>query len=164
MPTEDETTTITHSTAIDSTSVLHPSCPPEEQIQAHAPREERLDGIVRDSSPGPSGVDVDDRHETTQHSSPDTDAQAGAEDSTRRDKRDVSEDATEYSSTIGSPETPSDSDGKLARSMATAALGRGSPRASEEGPRYLSYPSSIGRQKVCIPTYSTSVYMDRIGN
>lgn len=148
MPTEDETRSIAHAEAIDATSSIHASCPPEEQIQAHAPREEREDGILPDSSSSTSGV-VDDRHETSPPRTTDPDAQAGAQDPRRQGKNDEVEDSADFSSPLASPETPSDSDGKLARSMATAVLGGGSsPRASDDRPRYLSYPSLGGRQKV----------------
>lgn len=164
MPTETDPTPPPQAQDIDSTATLHTSCPPEEQIQSHAPREERIDGPMPDASPGASGI-VDDGHEISRapQRTAEEDARGGAEeDPSRREKIDNVEDGpeAEFSSPIGSPEASSDSsDGKLARSMGAAVLDRGrrSPRTrpivreeSLDGPRYLSYPPHPGRQKVRI--------------
>ena len=143
MPTEDGTTAIPHSDPIETSSSIHASCPPEEHIEAHAPREERVD------SPLPATGSVHERHEIRHDQPAEVDAQPGAIESSPQEKLAHSEDVTESPSPAGSPETASDSDVRLARSMATAALG--SPRTNgEDAPRYLSYPPLVGRRKVRI--------------
>lgn len=146
MPTEDETTALPHAPPIESSSALHASCPPEEQIEAYAPREERVDSALPESATTPSAA-VDERHETRQELPSEPDAQPGAIDASRLEKREHVEDVAQSPSPAGSPEPTSDSDVRLAQSMATAAFG-GGPGVGEEAPRYLSYPSLEGRHKV----------------
>lgn len=155
MPTEDETTAIPHGAPIETSSSLHASCPPEEQIEAHAPREERVD------SPLPEAISVNERHETRQDQPVDVDAQPGAIESSPQGKLGHSEDVTESPSPAGSPETSSDNDVRLARSMATAALGS-SRSNGEDAPRYLSYPSLVGRRRVSILWNFSSEVEDEI--
>lgn len=164
MPTETDPTPIPHAQDVNSTASLHTTCPPEEQVQAHAPREERIDGPLPNTSPDDAGI-IDDRHASSEEGqrtrTEDAIVQTGADSELKHDEiREV----VEFSSTTGSPEVSSArSEGTPAQSTPTATLRgvereRRSPKARAvankevlDRPRYLSYPSFPGRQKVGIP-------------
>lgn len=143
------------------------SCPPEEDRESHA--QQRVD------TPQVSQIDGEiDEHtnlrESTSTSGQEEDARAGAvpeeEDRSRGEERGQGEDgeksehssAVEYASVgvgttdspspVGSPDAAgSESDVRLAQSMATALLGGESPSESREtGPRYLHYPPGSREQ------------------
>ena len=157
MPTPDETTTsVARTPPIQQSSsrASFASCPPEEEREPHPPREARSQSAQQDSRPAESR---EDGHTTRQDIRTERDAQAGASqiESPReeREKGEHIEDAatgsvTEAPSPVGSPEGSSDSDVRLAQSMATTALG-GSTESNETAPRYLCYPP-LNRNRVCV--------------
>lgn len=122
------------------------SCPPEEQREPRAPRDERIERV---DTPHPASVDdrttdqdnVSDL--TTQETMPDRDSISGTQDvvgtEQRPPKGEHIEDAgilvEPPSPTVGSPDVPSDSDMRLAQSMSTAAISPATPP-----PQYLHFP------------------------
>ena len=160
MPTPDDETTAaippTPSLENSSSRASFASCPPEEDRERHAPQAARLAPPARRERI-PSET-VGEEHTTRQVPTPEPDAQPGAagRSSAReaRDKAEHVEDAGsvvavlpgESPSPVGSPETASDSDVRLAQSMATAALS--SPLEHVDTLRYLCYPP-MNRNRVC---------------
>jgi hypothetical protein len=152
MPTPDEDSVVPPTPPNDLTSsrASFASCPPEEEREAHAPREPRADSTQPTSAE--ALIDVDDEHAIRQVATPEPDAQIGASREGERDgeKAEHVEDAgivlgSELpSSPSGSPaETGSDSDGRLAQSLATTALdssGRRIESEDDNAPLYLYYP------------------------
>lgn len=147
MPTPDETrNVVARSPPLESSSsrASFASCPPEEDRETHAPRETRAD------TPPILGESFQDiAHTSRQNSTSAPDTQAGAlhirrEQHVEQEKAEHVEDASiarESPSPVGSPDVGSDSDVKLAQSMATAMLGSGEP-----APRYIYFPPEYRNQ------------------
>ena len=154
MPTpEDDTATVLPTPPIEASSsrASFASCPPEEEREPHAPREARLETPqILDTSGVRSSA-----HETTGEDMPEPRIQMNTSqiDTGREEleKGEHIEDASpgnvaESPSPVGSPETSSDGDLRLAGSMATAALAGASD--VETKPRYLFYPP-LNTNRVC---------------
>ena len=125
------------------------SCPPEEDREPRAPREARVDTALDEPT---SSTAIIDGHATAQLPTPDRDEQTGGSERSRGqeeagEKAEHVEDAgiiaTDSPSPIGSPDAPSESDARLAQSMATAGLSSG-----ESAPQYLYYPP-LDKERVC---------------
>lgn len=150
MPTPSDDT---HPTAPVDFAASEPnafaSCPPEERREHHAPREERVDQTNGLPSPESAAISSD---------SPEADERAPQDPTSERDGRLAAGDAerarnhsrkgehiedagicVEPPSPVGSPDAPSDSDTRLAQSLAqsmsTAAISPGTPP-----PQYLHFP------------------------
>ena len=146
MPTpDDETTSVppTPPLATSSSHVSFASCPPEEDREPHAPREARVHTPQLHSS---SAMLSPDAHATSQEPTPDHESRSDAsqrhhmQENTEKGEHleDAAAIAVESPSPIGSPETLSDGDVRLAHSMDSAALAVS--KESETVPRYLHYP------------------------
>jgi len=150
MPTPSEVTVLPSPPLEASSSrASFTSCPPEEEREHHAPREERID------SPRPAGAEsaIEDEHMTIQEPTPEPEAQPGASDPIRipraHDKAEHVEDvgATEDSVTLSAAASPEPSgavnegDARLVRSMSAAAI------SSSDEPLYLTFPRE--KDRVC---------------
>lgn len=125
------------------------SCPPEERRERYAPREERVEHneALRPSAAGETTSDVAEGEErmirplaAARDGRVDSDDAVEAEEQVRKGEH--IEDAgicVEPLSPVGSPDAPSDSDARLAQSLAqsmsTAAISPGTPP-----PQYLHFP------------------------
>lgn len=148
MPTPDEEGCVppTPPAELPSSRASFASCPPEEEREAHAPREPRAG-----NAPNEHALDG---HAIRQVATPEPDALPGSSQDVEEDgeKAEHVEDAG-ILAVSDSPPSPasspqecgSDSDVKLAQSFATTALGADSRRAEfedEAAPLYLYYPPS----------------------
>ena len=163
MPTEADDRSVVPPTpplGTSSSRASFASCPSEEERETHAPREARPHPPLPLPQPtSSSAVDetIIDEHTTTQEPTPEPDARAGvsSERNPPREQRDKGEHVedvrftAELPSPVGSPEAQSDSDVRLAQSMATAALREGEGQGEEQRPRYLYYPPS-DKNRVCL--------------
>lgn len=125
------------------------SCPPEERRERYAPREERVERseALRSSAAAETTSDVAEGEErmirpmrAERDGRSDSDDAVEAEEQVRKGEH--IEDAgicIEPPSPVGSPDAPSDSDARLAQSLAqsmsTAAISPGTPP-----PQYLHFP------------------------
>lgn len=140
MPTEDEPITPRTPPSESIHASIH-SCPPEERIEAHAPRAARID------SPLP-GLEAIGPHETTQQPTPGPDARSGESESSRRQKRDEEDDSTESPSPVGSPERELDRVVRLVENAKAAASRAERNYIGEEMPTYLTYPTPLRQRRV----------------
>jgi hypothetical protein len=160
MPTPDESRNVVARSpplASSSSRASFASCPPEEDREAHAPRETRADTpqLSREAF-------ADNEHTSTRDSTSEPDTQAGArrirrEQREEREKGEHVEDAgvvAESPSPVGSPDVGSDSDVRLAQSMATAMLG-----SSEPAPKYLCFPPGHRNQVWDSPTVGSGDFL-----
>ncbi|KAK4543631.1 hypothetical protein LTR36_005276 [Oleoguttula mirabilis] len=132
------------------------SCPPEEEREQHAPREERIDS----SASGEEESAVEDAHMTNQEPTPEPESQPTMHEQSQSQSQEAQatgehvEDAgitepltEEQLRAVGSPDVPSESDARLAQSMSTAAI------SSSNEPLYLTFPRDRERLQ---PTITSS--------
>ena len=142
MPTpSDDAIMRTPSIEASSSRTSFASCPPEEDREYHAPREERVD--VETVTAG------EDAHMTTQEPTPEPEAQAGAAvnaspiASNTPEKAEHVEDvavvAEDLHSSAGSPDAPSESETRLSQSMSKTEI------SSTSLPQYLTFPRDVDR-------------------
>ena len=143
MPTPDEITLVrTPPNDASSSRASFASCPPEDDREYHAPREERIDPTLRTST----GAATRDEHMITQEPTPEPEAQAGASAAASSsllldapEKAEHVEDVggvveESHSSTAGSPEAPSESDTMSKPEISSPSL-----------PQYLTFPRNGDR-------------------
>ena len=125
------------------------SCPPEEDREHHAPREERLDaGVTDDGQMEEEGVVVEvveDAPLPAQQPTPEPEVQHGRTErsqSEAHEKGEHIEDAgveVDPPSVVASPDTQIENDAQLAQSMSHTAI------ASSDEPLYLTFPDEKPR-------------------
>lgn len=162
MPTPEEIPTLPPSPPAEaeasSSRASFTSCPPDEEREYHAPREERIaDSWSRregDRHPDQPGENA---HTTTQAPTPEPEEQPAERIAVARavshEKGEDIEDAgieVDPPSTVGSPDAPSDGEARLSQSMSGAVI------SSSDAPIYLTLPLEPKRVRTAAEDLATS--------
>ena len=146
MPTPEEIPVLPPSPPAEASSsrASFASCPPEEEREHHAPREERIDSPRPDETETEEAeTAVEERHVTAQQPTPEPEDHNSAPDTVTpsapeaAEKGEHIEDAgleVDPPSTVGSPDAPSDSEARLAQAIFEQ------PKSSSPEPLYLTFP------------------------